>query len=206
MEEIMGNSWWSDGLNNLASKVKEALGDYVESRSWNISEEMVNKALELYISIKGIKELKTLFVRVLDGQFEVNAVGEKFIPFSSKTMFTIESCDISSDSQKLVICQIGKTSVEVQSIYAKVLVAILQSILAIVLGFDPAKYLAGKQPGISIDGDRYIIDLSETDLHQYINHKMVNGLVTNVKITDILCIPGKFLVKAHLRAAEEVKK
>jgi hypothetical protein len=199
----MGKSW----LDSIKSKAKEVLGGYVESRLWTIPEEMVNTILESYISGKGsIKELKSLSVKALDGQFEVNAKGKKFFPFDSKNIFTIESCDISGASQTLVLRQIGKTAIEAQSIYAKIIVAIVQSIFATVLGVDPAKYLAGKQPGISIDGDNYIVDLSETPVQQYISHnRMVEGLVANVRIADIQCIPGKFLVKASLQGAEEIK-
>ncbi|MEK8088756.1 hypothetical protein [Thermithiobacillus plumbiphilus] len=189
-------------FGNIKSKLKQAVGNYVENRSWPVPESAVNLALEVYLT--QIPEIKGVQVKVLEGSFEVYATVRKgVVALQSCSTFVVESCEISSERQILTLRQTGKTSTAGERLHDRIVLAVVQALFAVVLRIDPAAYLLKNQPGISVSGDLYTIDLAQTPISNYVREqtallKMVNGLVIN----RINCEPGRFLVQAKVRAAD----
>lgn len=188
-------------FGNIKDKLKKAVGDYLENRSWPVPETAVNLALEVYLT--QIPELKSVQVKVLDGSFEVSATVRKGVALQSCSTFVVESCEISSERQILTLRQTGKTSTAGEKLQDRIVLAIVQALFSVVLRTDPAAYLLNKQPGISVVGDLYTINLAETPISNYVREqstllKVVNGLVIN----RISCEPGRFLVQARVLGNE----
>lgn len=188
-------------FGGIKDKLKQAMGDFLESRTWPVPEAAVNLALQVYQS--RIPEVESLAVKVLDGSFEVHAKVRKGLSFQSCSTFTVESCDISSERQILTLRQLGKTSTTAEKLQERILLAIVQSIFSVVLRKDPAGYLLNKEPGISVAGDLYTINLAESAISNYVREqttllKVIDGFVIN----QVTCEPGMFQVRASVRAAE----
>ena len=193
-------------LNNLLKdawdaliEIKEAVDGALEREMWPVPEVAVNLALSLYRK-KQMPELERLEIKVLDGCFEIHVKGQKGISFESISTFEFESCEISPTKQLLTLRQVGKTQAAAKAFHERIVLAVVQAIFLVILRTDPAAYVLKKEPGIQVSGDRYIINLAETAISDYVQEqsrllKLVNGYA----IDQVSCKPGFFEVKARVQ-------
>lgn len=173
-------------LSNLFSTGVEAL---LSDRTIPISEEVINSALSTIM--ENIPEISALSVEIQDGYFDVLAEGKKILTLKSRTRFEITSCEISARKQIATFRRTSPTELTADKLIDRILILLFKAIACRIFQIEPAKFVLGGVPGITIDGDSYTVDLSQTD---------ITGNVTP-KIEGILKVAGSLMKVKELRCA-----
>ena len=173
-------------LSNLFKTGAEAL---LADRKIPISENVVNSALASFA--EGIPELSILSLDIQDGYFDLLAEGKKILTLKSRTRFETVSCEISAEKQIVTFHRVSPTELSADNFIDRIMITVFKAIACRIFQIEPADFILNGQPGITVNGDSYTVDLSQTD---------ITGNVTP-KIEGILKVAGSLMKVKELRCA-----
>jgi len=174
-------------LSNLFSTGMEAL---LSDRTIPISEEVINSALSTFMA--DIPEISALSVDIQDGYFDLLAEGKKILTLKSRTRFEITSCEISAGKQTVTFRRVSPTELSADKYIDRILILLFKAIACRIFQIEPAKFVLEGVPGITINGDGYTVDLSQTDIAGNITPK-IEGILkvagSLMKVKSLKCAP-----------------
>lgn len=174
-------------LSNLFSTGVESL---LADRTIPIPEGAINFSLSNFV--EGIPKLSSLSLDIQDGSFELLAEGRKLVIIKSRTRFEITSCEISAEKQLVTFRRISPTELSADKLINRVLIQVLKAIACGIFQIEPAKFVLEGLPGITVNGDSYTVDLSQTDIAGNITPK-IEGILkvagSLMKVKELKCAP-----------------
>jgi hypothetical protein len=174
-------------FKNLLSAGAEAL---LADRTIPIAEGVINAALSKFA--EDIPELSSLSLDIQEGSFDVVAEMRKVVTVKSRTRFEITSCEISAAKQLITFRRISTTELSAEKLLDRILIVVFKAIACGIFQIEPAKFALAGLPGITVNGDSYTVDLSQTKLAGSVTPKIesilkVTGNLMSVK--ELRCVP-----------------
>jgi hypothetical protein len=130
-----------------------------------IAEGVINTALSTFV--EDVPELSSLSLEIQDGSFEVVAKMRKVVAVKSRTRFEITSCEISAAKQLVTFRRISPTELSSEKLLDRILIQIFK-----IFQIEPAKFAVERLPGMTVNGDSYTVDLSQTKLAESVSSKI----------------------------------
>lgn len=174
-------------LSNLFNTGVEVL---LADRIIPISEEVINSALSTFMA--NIPEISALSVDIQDGYFDLLAEGKKILTLKSRTRFEITSCEISAGKQIATFRRTSPTELTADKLIDRILILLFKAIACRIFQIEPAKFVLEGVPGITIEGDSYTVDLSQTDIAGNVTHEIEGVLKVAgalMKVKALKCAP-----------------
>ena len=171
---------------------KENLIDWLlfKDRTIPIAEGVINAALSKFS--EDVPELSSLSLDIQEGNFELVAEGKKILTLKSRTRFEITSCEISAEKQIITFLRISPTELSADKLLDRILIQIFKAIACGIFQIEPAKFALEGLPGMTVNGDSYTVDLSQTKLAESVTNKV--GIMLQVtgnlmKVKELRCVP-----------------
>ncbi|MHB1300937.1 MAG: hypothetical protein ACYCY8_08745 [Burkholderiales bacterium] len=175
----------------MKSKLKETVDAVLADRAISISQNAINTALAAMVI--STPELTALSLNIHDGNFDLLVEGKKVVTFKSRIRFEITSCEISTEKQLICFRRISPAEITVEGFLDRILLAIFSTLVCRIFQIEPASFVLKGQPGFTVQGDSYTVDLSQTDLSAQITPQ----------IESILNVVGSFVRVKELRCTHE---
>lgn len=176
-------------FSKLSKLVNTGVPALPADRNIPVAEEIINVALSNFA--QDIPEISALALDIQEGSFEMLVEGKKFLTLKSRTRFEISSCEISAEKQIVTFRRISPTELSADKLTDRILVMVFKAIACGIFQVEPAQFVLEGQPGITVDGDNYTVDLSKTVISERVS----------AKVQGILSVAGSFLRVKELRCA-----
>ncbi|MDP2805379.1 MAG: hypothetical protein Q8O24_05500, partial [Gallionellaceae bacterium] len=153
-------------------------------------EDTINSGLATFAA--DIPEFTSLTLDIQDGSFELVAEGKKVMSFKSRTRFEIASCEISAEKQIITFHRVTPTELSADKLIDRILVSVFKAIACQIFKIEPAKFVLEGVPGITVVGDDYTVDLSQTYVAGKVTPKIEGFLKVAgmfVKVKELKCVP-----------------
>jgi hypothetical protein len=174
-------------FKNLLRVGAEAL---LADRTLPIAEELINAYLSKFA--EDVPELSSLSMDIQEGSFELVAEVRKIVSVKSRTRFEITSCEISAAKQLITFRRISPTELSADKLLDRILVQVLKAITCGIFQIEPTQFALEGLPSMTVDGDSYTVDLSQTKLAGSVTPKIENVLkITGnlMKVKELKCVP-----------------
>lgn len=159
-------------------------------RTIPIAEGVINAALAKFAA--DIPELSSLSLDIQEGSFELVAEVRKVVTVKSRTRLAITSCEISAAKQLITFRRISPTELSADKLLDRILVQILKAITCGIFQIEPAKFVLEGLPGVTVNGDSYTVDLSQTTLAESVSSKIKGALLLTgnlMGVKELRCVP-----------------
>jgi len=183
----------------MLSTLKKLLNSGVEimlaDHTIPISEEVINAALAIFA--EGIPEITSLGLDIQDGSFELLAEGKKVLTLKLCTRFEITSCEISANKQLITFRRISPTDLSADKLLDRLVIEVFKAVACGIFQIEPAKFILERQPGITVKGDNYTVDLSQTEIAGNAIPKIESVLKATgllMKVKHLRCVPNTLQV------------
>ena len=176
-------------FNKIWSKFGSIIDELVADRSIPVAESVINSTLSNFA--QDTPEISSLALDIQDGSFELLVEGKKFLTLKSRTRFEIASCEISAEKQIVTFRRVSPTELSADKLTDRILVMVFKAIACGIFQVEPAKFVLDGQPGITVEGDSYTVDLSKTAASEQVS----------TKVQAVLSVAGSFLRVKELKCA-----
>lgn len=177
-------------LSSMFSSGVEAL---LADRSIPVSQDVINAALSTFAA--DIPEITSLSVDIQDGNFDLLVEGKRFLTLKSRTRFEIASCEISAEKQVVTFLRITPTELSADNLIDRLLILVFRAIACGIFDVEPAKLVLHGLPGVTVDGDSYTVDLSQTGIGGNMIKSALNVAGSVMKVKELKCAPKQLQVR-----------
>jgi hypothetical protein len=173
-------------FKNLLSTGAEVL---LADRAIPIAGGIINTALSKFA--EDIPELASLSLDIQEGSFELAAEVRKVVTIKSRTRLAITSCDISAAKQLITFRRISPTELSADKLLDRIFIKVFK-VIAKIFQIELANFVLKRLPGMTVNGDSYTVDLSQTKLAESVSSKIKGALLFTgnlMVVKELRCVP-----------------
>jgi hypothetical protein len=174
----------------LIEKKESLIDSLLKDRTLPVSEGIINPALAKFA--EDVPELASLSLDIQEGSFELAAEVRKVVTIKSRTRFEITSCEISGAKQLITFRRISPTELSADKLLDRILIVVFKAIACGIFQIEPAEFVLEGLPGMTVNGDSYTVDLSQTKLAESVSSKIKGTLLFTgnlMVVKELRCVP-----------------